>query len=335
MRLIGELDDHQQAEKFAAYLVTEGIEVQIESLAGGKSEIWVKDEDQFEAGIHQLQEFQSDSNNKKYSGAIHQAILIEREKERKRREIQKKIVKVGAGGLGRKPTLTLVLIGLCAAVALLTDFGAGLEKGGASIFKALEFVSLPAADAIQILSANGGNYDSLDLRLANIKQGQIWRLVTPIFIHHGTMHILFNMIWLYQLGKLIENRYGAMKLLVLVLLSAAISNLFQCSVPESLGGSSPGFLPDKSYLISGLGGMSGVVYGLLGFVWMKSLYDRSSGFYLPQSTLVIMLGWMLMCMVPGLTNQLFGITVANWAHAIGLMVGMAIGYVPVLWQSAK
>ncbi len=335
MRLIGELNDAQQAENFAAFLITEGIEAQVESSDGGSSEIWVKEEDQFESALEQWKAFQNDPGNQKYSGAVHQAALIEREKQKKRRAIQKKIVHVGASGLTRKPTVTLILIGLCAIVALLTDFGSGLQTGNATVFKALEFVSLPRDQAIEILTENGGDYDSLNLRLANIKKGELWRLITPIFIHHGTMHILFNMIWLYQLGKLIENRYGSFKFLMLVLLTAAISNLFQCAVPDSLGGSSPGFFPDKSWLISGLGGMSGVVYGLLGFVWMKSIYDRSSGFYLPQSTLVIMLGWMFLCMVPGLTGQLLGISVANWAHGIGLMVGVAVGYAPVLWQPSK
>lgn len=334
MRLIGEIDDVQQAEKFAAYLITEGTEVQLDPQDSGRVEIWVKDEDRFDSAQAALEEFREDSGNRKYSDAIQEATQIERQREKKRREIQKKMVHVGAGGVRRKPAITILLIGICAVVALLTDFGDSIRKGGdAKIFKALEFVYLPPDEAAKTYVASGGNLDSLNVRLASIKQGEIWRLVTPIFIHHGTMHILFNMIWLYQLGSLIEHRYGKWSLLFLVLASAAISNFVQCTVPGALDGSVPQKLPDGS-LMTLLGGMSGVVYGLLGFVWMKSSYDRSSGFYLSQSTLVFMLGWMFLCFLPSF-QQMLGVRIANWAHGIGLLVGIAVGYAPLLWKQGK
>ena len=179
-----------------------------------------------------------------------------------------------------------------------------------------------------LLKANNGDVDSLDIRLANIKRGEIWRLATPIFLHLDTFHLLFNMVWLFQLGRMIENRYGPYRLLVLVLVTAVISNFFQCTVPASLGGTPPGW--SDGFLLTRLGGMSGVVYGLLGYVWMKSIYDRSSGFYLGQTTLVIMLGWLVFCMIPGATQNLFGTNVANWAHGIGLVVGLLIGYAPII-----
>ncbi len=330
MRLIGELDDRQLSEKFCSYLITEGIAVQTEEIPDGGCEIWIKDEDQFEQALKELEIFRGDSGNQKYSAAVQKANQISRAKAKKQRQIQKKIVNVGSGGFARKPKATLVLIGICVIVALFTDFGGGPANG--PLFKILEFVSLspPAAETLWT-SQPGLTRDSLAVRLVNLKQGEIWRVVTPIFIHYGTMHILFNMIWLFQLGKLIENRYGSWWLLILVLITAAVSNFFQCTVPVALGGSAPALLPDGS-LVTRLGGMSGVIYGLLGYVWMKSLYDRSSGFYLPQSTLFIMLGWMLFCMIPGATQMLLGSNIANWAHAIGLITGMAIGYAPVWMQ---
>jgi GlpG protein len=326
MRLIGELDNPSHAEKFSAFLLTEGISVQTDAV-GDVIEIWVKDEDQFERAKSELDQFQADADHARYAQAIQQANTITREKEKRRRKIQKKIVNVGAGGVQRRPTLTLVLIGMCILVALTTDFG---DKVG-TVFRSLEFVCIDNPEASQLKAENDYDKDSLNIRLANIKKGQIWRLITPIFIHHGSMHILFNMIWLFQLGKLIENRYGIVRFGILVLTTAAISNLLQCTVPAAVGGSAPYELSNGT-LLSLLGGMSGVVYGLLGFVWMKSIYDRSSGFYLPDSTLFIMLGFMFLCMVPGFTERLLGINVANWAHAVGLVVGMAIGYAPVFMQ---
>ena len=114
--------------------------------------------------------------------------------------------------------------------------------------------------------------------------------------------------------------------------TAILSNLVQCLVPDALGGSAPGMVRAEGgpVLITQLGGMSGVVYGLFGFAWMKSVYDRSFGFRISQSTVVILIVWLFLCMVPPeMLRNTIGISmgnVANWAHGVGLAVGMAIGY---------
>ena len=56
---------------------------------------------------------------------------------------------------------------------------------------------------------------------------------------------------------------------------------------------------------------------------MKSTFDRGFGYRIPESTIVILLVWLVACMLP--INMGIG-SVANWAHGIGLAVGMAIGY---------
>jgi GlpG protein len=327
MRLIGELADPKLASRFSAYLIASGIPVKSDTADDGTCEIWVHEEDQFDLALKEFQVFQSDSGNSKYAAAVPKAQQMVREQEKKRRAIQKKIVHVGAGGVRRKPALTLILIGLCALVSLFTDFGE--VPRNAPIYRALQFVSVSPPESEAIAYANPSP-DSLGVRLASIKRGEIWRLVTPIFIHYGIMHIVFNMLWLFQLGQLIENRYGTWRFGILVLLTAAIPIFFQCTVPVRVGGSPPGLY--EGTLITSVGGMSGVVYGLLGYVWIKSIYDRASGFFLPQSTLVIMLGWMFLCMVPGLSQSLIGSGVANWAHGVGLVVGLAVGYAPTFWQ---
>ena len=174
-----------------------------------------------------------------------------------------------------------------------------------------------------------GGRDDLGLRLANVSKGEFWRLATPAFIHHGVFHILFNMMWLHQFGRMIENRYGAFSLGLLVLATAVISNFLQCTVPEGIGGIGPGFLDGSQYLQTHLGGMSGVVYGLFGFVWIRSQVDRSSGMFVTQGTVTILLIWLFFCMTP-FSTELLKSNVANWAHGVGLLVGMAAGYWPAL-----
>ncbi|PYK98399.1 MAG: hypothetical protein DME19_12705, partial [Verrucomicrobia bacterium] len=106
--------------------------------------------------------------------------------------------------------------------------------------------------------------------LPEIRHGELWRLVTPIFLHGGLMHILFNMLCLSDFGTMIERRQNTRVLTALVLVIAALSNLGQ-------------------YLWQGpdFGGMSGVVYGLIGYIWMRGKFDPNSSLFLHSSTVTM------------------------------------------------
>ena len=179
--------------------------------------------------------------------------------------------------------VSIVLIALSCLVAATSNLGG----------------SIP--DLAFLLIADPGN-----AAFADILQGQVWRLLTPIFIHFGALHLLFNMIWLWDLGKVIEARKGIGFYIGFVLVAGVASNLAQ-------------------YLFTGspyFGGMSGVLYGLLGYIWIQGRRNPAFGFVLTQSTVVIMGGWFLLCWT-GLLGP-----IANWAHTVGLIVGVAWGFLP-------
>src|SRR2546430_2659564 len=111
--------------------------------------------------------------------------------------------------------------------------------------------------------------------LSEIRHGELWRLITPIFIHFGILHILFNMMWLRDLGSMIEARQSSLHLLILVVIIAVCSNLGQVLLDHW-----PVF-----------GGMSGVIYGLLGYVWIRGKLDPGSGLFLHPSTVTMMIVW--------------------------------------------
>ncbi len=329
MRLIGELDDANQASSFAAYLLVKGIETQVDD-EGGKSEVWVKDEDRFEESLNELNSFRQNPRDSKYATALTQAKALIKEEEKKRQKIQKNIVKVSGGNVPKQRRLTMILIAITVITAVLTNFGENTGNTKAHdipLFRALQFVSVPAPESEKLIQSAEGNYDDLRVRFASLMKGQIWRSFSQIFIHLGVFHILFNMIWFFQFGTVIEHRYGWVKFGLLVLATAIISGMFQCGVPEWMGGSRPGFVSDRT-LMTGGGGMSGVVYGLFGFIWMKSVYDPKFGYRIQQSTVIILIGWLFFCMLPiGMRNQIgFGVAIGNWAHGIGLLIGMGIGY---------
>ena len=329
MRLIGELDDANGARTLAAYLLVNGIETQVDD-ENGKSEIWVKDEDRFEESLEEFNSFKLNSSDAKYTTAMSKAKAIVKEEEKKRQKIQKNIVEVSGGNLPRQRRLTVILIAITGIVGLLTNFGENSSKGSVydnDLFRALQFVCIEAPESAALISSVGDNYDDLRVRFANLMKGEVWRSFSQIFIHLGIFHIVFNMIWLFQFGTVIEHRYGWWKFGLLVLATAIVPNLFQCGVPEWMQGTRPGFVPGDT-LMTGGGGMSGVVYGLFGFIWMKSIYDRKFGYRLQQSTVVLLVGWLFFCMLPIEMRSVigFGVPIGNWAHGVGLLVGMGVGY---------
>ncbi|AZZ97178.1 rhomboid family intramembrane serine protease GlpG [Pseudoalteromonas sp. R3] len=129
-----------------------------------------------------------------------------------------------------------------------------------------------------------------------------WRWVTPAFLHFGLLHLVFNLSWWVYLGNLIERRLGNWVLSAIFITGALLSNWMQY------------LLADANF-----GGLSGVVYALLGFCWIHSvLHPKSSPLI---STPVV--GFMLVWMVLGFTDVLF-INMANWAHLFGLIGGIGV-----------
>jgi GlpG protein len=138
-----------------------------------------------------------------------------------------------------------------------------------------------------------------------LRRGELWRLITPILIHFGLPHILFNMLWLRDLGCMFEARLKSWYFLVFVIVVATASNLAQY-----IFGKSPLF-----------GGMSGVNYGLIGYVWIRGRFDPAAGLHLDRQSLIFALIWFGLCF-----TNLVG-PIANYAHGGGLLLGMAWAFV--------
>ena len=74
------------------------------------------------------------------------------------------------------------------------------------------------------------------------------------------------------------------------------------------------------------GGMSGVVYGLFGYLWIKTKFDPRSGFYLDPNLTMWFLIWFVLCMTGAVGP------IANWAHGVGLAAGALVAILPVWWR---
>ena len=131
-----------------------------------------------------------------------------------------------------------------------------------------------------------------------------------MFLHFGVMHIVFNLLWVWEVGRRIEMVNGALALLAIVLLTSLSANVMQ-------------------YAMAGptlFGGMSGVVFGLLGycFVWSRLVPSRDMG--LPVGVYVFMVVFLVLGYA-GIFDFIMPGKLANGAHLGGLVAGMALGLV--------
>lgn len=133
-------------------------------------------------------------------------------------------------------------------------------------------------------------------------QSSPYRWFSPIFLHFGWMHLVFNALWMFAVGRLIEWR-SLPAWITVVVLSALAGNLAQW------------WLGDWRF-----GGLSGVVYGVLGYValWDRLRVDR---YHVPPAYLGLSLFFLLVGL-SGL-DSLLGVNMANGAHVGGLLAGLA------------
>jgi len=196
----------------------------------------------------------------------------------------------------RRFPLTLSLI---AINVLLFPVGMGLGDGAIDgLFERLMFLAVE--------EVNGEQY--FTTMSYTVEHGQWWRFITPMFIHFSWLHIVFNLLWVWEIGRKIEFTNNAALLFVTVIASSLAANVTQ-------------------YLLSGpslFGGMSGVVFGLLGhsLIWSRLVPSKDVG--LPNGIYI----FMLVYLVVGFTGviDLLGLgSLANGAHLGGLIGGFATG----------
>ncbi len=314
MRQLTTLQDEAAARRFAAWLVVQKIDARADAEKDGWA-IWVMDEDQLAAAKQQLAEFQADPNNPRYRSAQQQAASIERAEQQKRERAQKNTVEMGRRwGAGAQPNrstpvvLTLILISIL--VFVLTNWG---EQEGPGLRSMLQFSS-------SIAYFKDGRGPATDVWM-NIRAGEIWRLVTPMFIHFGIMHIAFNMMAIYDFGGQIESRLKSGWFVLLVLGLAIISNSAQVLVNSCLEQTT------EFSQVGNFGGMSGVNYGLFGYVFIRSYVLQDATYRLQPGTSLLLFAWLILCFASnyGVIDMGIG-SVANTAHVSGMLAGMAIAY---------
>ena len=308
MRMIGQLEGEAQARAFGDYLLAQGIENLVEAEKGNSWAVWIHEEEQLERARTLLSGFLENPADPKFKEAAGVADKVRERKKKEQAEYERRLKKrrhlfQPLTGYGFGP-LTFVLIFVSCVIYYLDWKGV---NPAAVIALHISDYDITGAGGLYWWAAAARRISAIKEGLPEIQHGEVWRLFTPIFLHANLMHILFNMLWLRDLGSMIEGRQNSLLLAVMVLAIAAVSNLAQ-------------------YFVDGpaFGGMSGVVYGLFGYIWIRGKLDPGSGLYLNRSTVIMMIIWFFACLLGVISH------VANAAHAGGLLMGMAWGYLSSL-----
>lgn len=298
MRKIGQIKNKSHRKKLQGYLYYHGIEShQYED----EEDLWVLKDDDREKAKEYLKIFnevyirgfsESASSLKIDSESKLGFEKLKKEKrEQEEKEKKSKMVNFRRNSFGKRgfslPPGTAFLILTSVLVFFITRTGAR-----ESVYRLL-----------LISQVQNAHLFGLPL-FYEVTGGQVWRLVTPIFLHHDFFHILFNMMWVYQIGVLIEKKEGASFYLLLTCFVGVISN-------------------SAYYLVAGpiFGGMSGVVYGFIGYIWGYRKMAPMSSYFIDQGLFRFFVFWYVLCW--GLTA--FGFGIANTVHGIGALSGCFLG----------
>lgn len=161
--------------------------------------------------------------------------------------------------------------------------------------------------------------DFVSPKFEKIRDGELWRIETPVFLHNDLLHLLFNMLWLVVLGRQLEPRLGTLRYVAFCLIVGAFSNTAQYLM------SGPNFL-----------GFSGILCGMLAYIWVRQKRAPWEGYFLQTGTF----GFLTVFILAMVGIQLFSFFneafwggnpfgyMANTAHLSGALAGYILGYVP-------
>ncbi len=290
MRLIGHLENRVLAERAGVLLGANGIANRVEPDDARHWAVWVIGEEDLDRARQLLAAFLASPDDPRFRSLLPPSLgLPKNDEPRARRSTpspqpSRESTDTLAGGLG---IATIGLVLLCVWMAAVTKMGEDSSALGPLLISA---VPRPG-------------WARWMLMLPEVQRGEVWRLITPVLLHFSWTHLLFNLWTFWGLGLAIERQRGLPALVGMVIGFGILSNIGQ-------------------YLQGGpqFGGMSGVIYGLLGYVWMLGKYRPSAGLALQPQIVLLMLVWLAI----GVYGTL-DVPVANTAHGVGLLVGVAWG----------
>jgi len=286
-----DLDIEINLKPLSKFLWHKGIKHRI-SEESGKQVVWVADEQQAVHVRQFLESWRSGTSEPPWATATANTESARSTGHRSREGIENSVIRFVSKIVSEfwVAPVTLCLIVICCLVALITGFGDEPNR--------LAFLFYPALP-----------FDSLFSLLAGMNSLQLLlRSLAPMFLHFGELHIVFNLLWLWYFGRQLETLQTSWHFLLLVVITSFAANTTQYLASQA----------------SNFGGMSGVVYGLVGYAWILHNFVPGKKMLLNNSILVVF----IIALV--LMELIASSWIATAAHVGGLLAGLLAGVFVVL-----
>lgn len=355
MRLLTKFSERSQASAFCSYLRAHKCECYQEQKAG-EHLVWITHEDEFEVAKEHLTAFNSGNviipdkpsekkpeKPKSFEVKMRPLVFMKRPHFYVTYLVLFVCVAVFIFSWQQQKTPSEKLLGLTPITeTLLFDVPPALKEFATTV----DSLNISSPDAIEKLDAeqkrvlhNAANLpywrgvlgmilqpeDTNYRMFTDISKGQVWRLLTPVFLHANILHILFNMLWFFFLGKIIEPRLGIAKYLVLMLIVGVVANVAQ-------------------YLISGplFMGYSGIIVGMAAFIWIRQRKFPWEGYPMAKLTLYFLFAFVVgmavlevvLLGVSAVSSLQMQMGIANTAHIVGGITGLALGRTTLFCKGA-
>ena len=339
MRQVGIVFHENEARRLIRYLHFRGIESQFEGNFQSENGemhyvIWIKNEDEIQEAELLFHEFEKNPTDPQFDAP-------EPEPE-PAAHVEEAIKEVGERQFHTYFTYFVMafcamvfLIGILQRTELVQQLGADKAKTSLTPIQKQFMFDLPSPNQPFWQGAYGFLVTYFDHKsfsnvegplFLKIRQGEVWRLFTPCLLHQDFLHILFNMLWLWYLGRPIERRIGFFRMLLLTLIGGISTNCLQ-------------------YLMSGpfFIGYSGIVTTLAGFIWMREKRAPWEGYPLTRSTILFLAFFILAIfglqvasfLIDLFTKYSFTPNIANTAHIAGAIIGIFLGRFKIFAQRVK
>jgi GlpG protein len=383
MRFIGKFSDLHKAENFSKYLATQGIENRLEKNINKDwgsddygtvtASIWIVDEDQLDESKEAMARYHLDPEDISFKvegpepspQQTHKATPIPPKSARKTLDAMGPITLyllilcslLFLFNQSNSPQLTKITEGLPYTPVLSSPlrkqmlfdypkaysyidklvalYGADrfetvqkLPPDGQALFQ--QYLDTPIWQGIYVYALEKFNPPKKPAAIGNfmekIRSGEVWRTITPTLMHADIFHLIFNMLWLIILGRQMENRLTKTRYLLLMLIVGVVSNFAQ-------------------YLVSGSNfiGYSGILCGMLAFIWVRQKEAPWEGYQMQQGTFSFMLFFVLAIVaIQSLSFILdaagvakFSVPIANTAHVVGGITGALLGKLSYFEMKSK
>ena len=191
--------------------------------------------------------------------------------------------------------LASTIAALCLIIALMSQLGRDLRGLEGLFFPPLLFSSF------------------LELALELIDPSLFLRSLTPALLHFGEIHLVFNLLWLFYFGRQIERVQPLLLVAVVYVVITLAGNVAQYYLTGS----------------NAFGGLSGLIYGLVGYTWLLGIMVPNSRIALRSSTFLVFVVAMVGMAIFASSS------IASEAHVGGLFAGLVAGFCVGLWQRGR